>query len=932
MKIVHLSLLISLSISLSACGSNRTKESTIAELKPQNYAFEKAQLPPMEEPRIIEQYRDFLELTPTEPMYSEAMRRLADLELETSELDNINSRNIERASTQIEAAIRLYQTYLKTYPDSKKNGMVLYQLARAYELNSDPDRAMMALNTIAKNYPDFTFIDEVQFRRGETLFVLRDYDAAGKAYQTVVEHHPDSLYFEKSIYKYGWTHFKKNRYTDALNAFFKLLDRKYTQGKMLADGPATNLSRPEREILEDTLRVVSLSFSHQEGRQSLANYFKNQGARTYEPVIYRHLGKLYLSKDRIHDAANTYFAFVERFPNSYLAPRFHQDAIDAYVQGKFPSLVLPAKEKFVQLYGVQSHFWQIQSDDVRNNVKPLLASHLRDLATHYHATARKDKKPSTFQTAAQWYATYIKSFPNDPGAADMNFLLAECLFDGQRFVEAVSEYEKTAYHYPNHKRSDEAGYAALLAYVQASKVVPVAERMQWQEKKITSALKFTDTYPAHKQVAAVLTKTAEELFQIKQYARASMVAQRLIIKQNVNNPALEKTAWLVYAHSQFELTNYAQAEKAYQTVRRYIPKKSKELNAINDRLAASVYKQAEQERSKGGLLVAVSHFLRVKQVVPSSSLVVNAEYDAASVLIEMKDWPRASQVLERFRKHYPKHKLQGGVTEKLALVYTQSGQGLKAAGEMETLALHSKDKQYRQEMLWQAANLYQDNGQKAKAIELFQRYIKDFPKQLPQSMEARLHLAEHYKQQRNAKLWGYWLNEIIKADYAAGKLRTDRTRSLAAEATLILAQPRITAYKKAQLRIPLKKSLKVKKKLMQAAIKAYERAIAYQVSDITTAATYQIAEVYNDFARALMKSQRPKGLSADELEQYVLLLEEQAFPFEEKAIDIHAANLKYTADGIYDEWIRKSHQQLIKLQPARYNKSERSDAYAETIH
>ena len=932
MKHPHLALLICLSIGLNACGSNREKESTIANLKAQNYNFDKAQLPPMEEPRVIEQYRDFLELTPTEPMYSEAMRRLADLELETSELEDVNKQNLENASTQIQAAIRLYQTYLTTYPDSKKNGMVLYQLARAYELNGDPDRAMMALNSISKRFPEFIFIDEVQFRRGETLFVLRDYNSASKAYRTVVENHPDSVYFEKSIYKYGWSHFKENRYTDALNAFFKLLDRKYTQGKMLANGPAPDLTRPEKEFLNDTLRVVSLAFSHQQGRESLATYFKDQGARTYEPLIYRHLGKLYLSKDRIHDAANTYFAFVDRFPNSYLAPQFHQEAIEAYKKGKFPSLVLPAKEKFVTLYGVQSHFWQLQSDDVRKDVKPLLASHLRDLATHYHATARKSKKPKIFQTAAQWYSTYIKSFPEDPSIAGMNFLLAECLFDGKRFNEAVTEYEKTAYHYPAHKKSSEAGYAALLAYVQAAKTVVPAERKTWQEKKITSALKFTDTYPNNKHVPAVLSKTAEELFQLRQYAKASDVAQRLILKKNIKNGALKKTTWLVYAHSQFELNNYAQAEKAYQTILGYLPKRSKQTKAIKDRLAASVYKQAEQERGKGGLLAAVGHFLRVKQVVPTSPLVVTAEYDAAAVLIQMKDWPRAAQVLERFRKHHPKHKLQSGVTEKLALIYTQSGQGLKAAGEMESLALRSKDKKYRQEMIWQAANLYQEGGKHKKSIALYKRYVKEFPKQLPESMEARLHLAEHYKKQRDAKRWGYWLNEIIKADYAAGKLRSARTRSLAAEATLILAKPRITAYKKAQLRIPLKKSLKRKKALMKKAIKSYERAMAYQVSDITTAATYQIAEIYNDFARALMKSQRPKGLSADELEQYILLLEEQAFPFEEKAIDIHAANLKYTADGIYDKWIKKSLQQLIKLQPGRYAKSERSDAYAEAIH
>jgi len=251
---------------------------------------------------------------------------------------------------------------------------------------------------------------------------------------------------------------------------------------------------------------------------------------------------------------------------------------------------------------------------------------------------------------------------------------------------------------------------------------------------------------------------------------------------------------------------------------------------------------------------------------------------------------------------------------------------------MERLAARSKDKNYSRTILWQAALLYQENKRQKDAVRLYNKYIKAYPKQLPESMEARFYLAEHYKKQRDAKRWGYWLREIIKLDHAAGKARTDRTRYLAAQATLVLSKPRLTAYRKVHLKIPLKKSLKKKKSRMQKAIKAYERAIAYQVAEVTTAATYQIAEVYNDFARALMKSQRPRGLSGEELEQYDLLLEEQAFPFEEKAIDIHAANFKYTADGLYDQWIKKSHQQLIKLQPVRYHKPERIDAFTEALY
>ena len=74
-----------------------------------------------------------------------------------------------------------------------------------------------------------------------------------------------------------------------------------------------------------------------------------------------------------------------------------------------------------------------------------------------------------------------------------------------------------------------------------------------------------------------------------------------------------------------------------------------------------------------------------------------------------------------------------------------------------------------------------------------------------------------------------------------------------------------------------------------------------------------------------MPLQRAADLAADALEQYEILLEEQAFPFEERAIDLYVANSDRVADGVYDEWVQKSFERLAGLMPARYAKKERSE-------
>jgi cellulose synthase operon protein C len=78
-------------------------------------------------------------------------------------------------------------------------------------------------------------------------------------------------------------------------------------------------------------------------------------------------------------------------------------------------------------------------------------------------------------------------------------------------------------------------------------------------------------------------------------------------------------------------------------------------------------------------------------------------------------------------------------------------------------------------------------------------------------------------------------------------------------------------------------------------------------------------------------SARPAGLDEDALEQYELLLEEQAFPFEEDAIAIHEANAARARDGLYDRWVIASFEALAELVPARWNRQEAGENVVELL-
>jgi len=214
---------------------------------------------------------------------------------------------------------------------------------------------------------------------------------------------------------------------------------------------------------------------------------------------------------------------------------------------------------------------------------------------------------------------------------------------------------------------------------------------------------------------------------------------------------------------------------------------------------------------------------------------------------------------------------------------------------------------------------------------MLEAFVKHFPQPLNPAMEARNKLRLIATKTGDIAAQDYWYKDIIVADRSAGSARTDRSRALAAKATLTLAAPVRDEFVRIKLVVPLKKSLAEKRKAMEAALKAYADAADYQVADVTTAATFESAELYRQLGKDLMSSERPRNLSKDELEQYDVLLEEQAFPFEEKAIKLHEVNTARTRDGTYDEWVQKSFAALAQLNPGRYAKVEVGEQLVESI-
>lgn len=859
----------------------------------------------------------------------EEMYQMLDLaggilpELEDSEL-----------AANYETAIQLYQTVIARSQNPAEKAEAYYLLAKAYDISGRTEESRATLEELGRLYPDSTYYLEAQFRLGETYFSEGEFELAAMAYSEVVHAGAKTPFLQQARYKRGWSHYKLSDYEKALDDFFVLIEELERPGSPAAAGAEGGIGS---RILDDTYRVAALSFNNLDGVKSLTGWFRKHGARPYEHKLYQTLGDVYRRQDRFVDAADTYEAFVGLYPDSDLAPRFSSQAIQSLQDGGFPSQVLPAKERFVTAYGIDSAYWQRHTAQ-RAEYLPLLKSHLLDLAKHYHAQAQRSRDEAGFLKAADWYRELMQTDPRDEGIAAINQLYAEALFSGKDFAGAVREFDRTGYDYPGYAQAHEAAYFGLVAWQAQGdelKGRPGQEKAyeEFLGRKIGAGLRFARAFPAHEKTPQVLQSTVEDQLARKDIAGAVGTAGMLVSLDPPPAADLLRYGWQTIANGEFDLGRHKVAEMAFGKVLAF-DLTAAERKQYGERLAASIYKQGEKLAAEGKPLEAAAEFLRVGSVVADADVRAAAEFDAATIYLKAERWQEAIPVLEQFRTRFPQHELTETIPDKLALAYEKTGNFALASRELESI--HDANMKAQPELaraaLWQAAELTEKAADEDGVVRLYGRYMALHAQPLEPRMEAQYRLLKIHERRGDLRNRDAMLAALASGARNAGPEATARTNYLGAYATFTTTEPVFQRFTDYKLKQPLRTSLAEKRKLMQQALDAYAGIVKLGVAEFVSAAQYRTAEVYRILAADLMASERPRGLGELELEQYDLLLEEQALPFEDQAIDLYVKNADLVEQDVYDEWVRKSFKALAVLQPGRYGKQEQAEDYVDIIY
>ncbi len=881
----------------------------------------------------------------------------------TAELDEANSGSgsgsgssfgSEAEAQRRMSAIVAYETLLRNYPDNQDNDQVLYQLAKSYELKGEQETALGLMDTLVSEYPQSNYYLESQFRRGEIYFSYGDYETSEQAFAEVMKGGKTSRFYRTASSMHGWSLFKREQFDDSLKSFITTLDDTIPPGTKYEDLPVAS-----QTVVDDQLRVMSFAFSYLDGVDSLTNLFEEVGHRDYEYLVYQRVGEKLTEQERYTDTIKTYKRFINLYPLDVHSPKFQERVIHVTITSGLHGNIIPEKTLFVKQYGINSDFWiKFNGTSDIQFTKTRLKVYLDELSTYHHTVARKqlNKKQAivSYEKASGYYQAYADTFPSDIKTNQMVFLLGESLYESGRYEQAIKAYETVAYAFipdlvtgNGFSKGAEAGYAAILTYdKQLSKLtndqsklsneqtkVANDEKRVWQQRQLASSLKFVEMYPQDSRAPKVQLRSIGFLYANESYEKAIIEAQKIVNWTPILSSDVRLDAWLIIANSQFKVQAYADAEQSFTEVSRLMSEKDKRYPEVVELLAASIYKQGEILASNGELRQAIEQFYRVGRIAPQSSMAISAEIDAASYLMQMEAWTEAISVLSRFRQQYPNDPFVKDIPLKLTYAYEKTEQWSLAARELFWMSRNGDNEERKRLALHQSAAYYLKAGDTTEAIRMYKRYAHQYEYPLDLAMEAQFTLSEMYHQRNELEKRRYWLKKIVHSyDSNESKgLTDDRMRYLAAMSSNVFAEEDFVSFTEIKLTLPLKKSLKKKKVALKRVLASYEKTAKYGVAEFTTSATYHIAQIYNQFSKDLFSSDRPKNLNELALEQYDILLEEQAYPFEEQAIEVHEINAQRSWNGIYDKWVIDSFNQLKTLYPSRYDKEETKVMFSDHI-
>lgn len=905
-----------ISLGLAGCATPEPPGDTLADLdRPVAEARSEATSQPGDQGSAKQAYYRYIRSAPEEDRgRTQALTRLADLELAESHrlTEQDDYQDDERYRQTLERTIELLNTALAAHPDARDNDQKLYQLAKSYDQLGRIDETQDALERLAREHPQSRFYPEAQFRLAERAFSSGDYMAAEVAYTAALTASRDTNFHERALFKRGWARYRQSLFHEALEDFVAII---HAQDFVYRE----DVAERDQSIYSEYYRSLGLAMIQSPEPERLAPLLRQQGMDDLLPA-YRASSELLANQGRTSDAVAQWQLYLNAEPDPWPALLAESEIVSLWRQNRFHQRALDSTEALYRRYRDSLSQLDSSQHPKEPGAREAIREHWQTAARHYHAAFQEDDAQADFARAQTWYQRYLEHFDGYALQDGVALAYGDLLAETDDTEAAFRQYQRAAFD-GQLILNPEAAYAAIALLNELTEQAP--ER--WLARYLQYTTAFADLYPSDPRTTQMTLSAARLAYNQGQYqSTADLLAAGL--PQADSTGRSEAQQLLLQSH--LELGDYPQAEQVAVRLLAQTDLPEQERQRGRELRALSVYRQAEAAEQDEDWEQAIHHYQRIHELEPDTENAPGGLYNALSLAAEQEQWPRAIALMERFQQQYPEHQYRPDVERQITRAYMATGQTDQAARQYELLADSEQDSGAQQAALWKAAELYEEQEDTERAINAYRRYAHSYPDPYPQNIEAMNKLIGLYQSTGETDNQRFWQRRILQTDRnRSDDDKTERTALLAANAALDLGKAHLERFESTPLSLPLDQSLARKTEHMQNAIRQFATAASYGFAEIGSEARHRIGAIYETLASDLLDSDRPPELSSDELVQYDILLEDRAFPFEDRAIEFYERNLVRAQEEGFTDWMAQSRVRLETLFPVRYARKPKAGLY-----
>jgi TolA-binding protein len=887
---------------------------TIGDMRPVFLEFKTQPMPAISPVEVARRYRKLFDNSEEPEVRVDALARLSNIQRLTDKDISVSPEEEQRIYRE---ALSSYEAVLNKGSFHGKLDELLYQMAKAHAFVGQIELSTDRLEQLVGLYPSSELVPEARFRIAERAFATRNYSEAEAQYSRLISGEGRDSLKTKARYMLGWSQYKQGQsaWPRAARSFMTVLGGFSDQTQHFTRVPSADAG-----LIDDTFRIIALMAAEADGVAPINDWsLATGGTDQFSDLLYDRLADLYATRGDYARSVAVNYAFVADYGDHPRTPAFYAQAVEVWRMAGRADRIRDVRADYVAAFTGSDQYQRLSVADQQQWID--FSRRLADYHYDQGENATGSARMTHFTVAAEYYDQLA---PRKVDAGEVLRLAGDARLQAGQHTAARVAFRRAAYEAPGYADAVDAGWAALVLERKA------LDNQNWLNVTLgqfaDAAEKWAATFPADARTPQLSSDLANRLLEQDRFGRARQFAQAAI-DHSTATAAASFSAYLTLGETHVAEQSFGLAENAWRKALGMIASgdvsevSTDEASTLRRQLATSIYRQGEQAADAGKTDAAVAHFRRIDAVLPGSDIAIKGRYDAANTLLKANRWLTAVNELSRFRQDFPGHPLTETVSEKLVFAYLSSDRPIQAADELMTAregVAPAMETQLR------AAGLYHQAGATGQRNEIYQAYLGQGDAALTPA-DADAHVLNQTIRQRliESGISATGLREQLVAAELDSEWHSQQTLDWAGQAALKLAEIPANRFAAVELRVPLADSLTRKQQFLEAARARYDQARQFGGEAVVSQATYRRAELYTVLAKDLMASEAPPELNEMEAMQYQMLLEEEAYPFEEKAIALHESNHQRVAEGVFDEWVQQSLDVLATLFPGRYERKVR---------